>query len=422
MPEHSLDSTVPIFMADFPHAGTPRVLEFTGDPVAAADRDTAPTMAQSNEFYPKRYLPVAGSAPRFLIGLGFVLCMVWSAAGISASSWPGDSVTVKLRSGQKTTTGRLIEFNNFRALVLRRDGRMVEFRRQEIDEIKRVSGFTPYSSLKLQDHYRKVFGEQYEVTRTRHYVVVHPQGMRAHWADPLDELYNRFQYYFSVRGFTLRAPEFPMVVVVFNSRAEFNRVAGKDGVSSPNSYAGYYSPESNWVVTYRQATQHEQNWESNETLIHEALHQYAFNHGIHQRWAATPQWCAEGLAALFEARGVHHARQYRSPTDKLNPVYLRLLEQAVSEERIRGTLRQLVASDQVFQEDIALAYSLSWGLVFYLAETHPSQFNDYLQRIAQRERSAPYTSNDRLTEFAKAFGADFALLESHFQQFIEQLR
>jgi hypothetical protein len=332
------------------------------------------------------------------------------------------AVTVQLRSGSHTTLGRLIEYNRFQAILLRRDGRMVEFRRQDIDDIRPASGFVPYTSLQLQEHYRKLFGDGYEVSRTRHYVVVHPQGLKRQWADPLDELYHRFRYYFSVRGFSLATPEFPMVVVVLDSRSGFRKVAARDGLENPAAWAGYYSSESNWIVTCRDAGQPASHWEDNATLIHEALHQYAFNHGIHQRWAPTPQWCAEGLATMFEARGVNNARDNRQERDRLNRSCLRLLHHTMGGDRRSGLLRQAVASDRLFQEDTPLAYALSWGLVFYLAERYPAEFNAYLQRVALRDRRSAYTASDRLADFGEAFGGDFALLESHFRQFLQELR
>lgn len=333
----------------------------------------------------------------------------------------GSGFAVKVITKNKTVIGRLIEHNNYYVIILRRDGRLVEFRRNEIKKIQKVSSFSPYTSLKLQNHYQKMFGDRYEVTRTRFYVVVHPRGLRQQWAEPFDELYKRFQYYFSVRGYTLGQPEFPMVVVVFDSRGEFNQVASKDGVKNPNSYAGYYSSSSNWIVTYKNSSRNTTSWEDNETLIHEALHQYAFNHGIHQRWAPTPQWCAEGLASMFEAKGVNDARLYRGTADRLNPVYLQLLQKSIDDGKIDGQIKRLVSSDRLFQENIALSYSLSWGLAFYLAETQPSQFNSYLQRIAARDRSSNYTASDRIADFASAFGASFEMTEANFKRFIKEL-
>lgn len=351
-----------------------------------------------------------------------LIALVPSTNQCSAEEFAGQA-TFRVTSGGKSVLGRPIEFNAHQFIMVRRDGRMVQYRTADV-KVKQVSNyFTPYTPQKLQEHYRKLFGDRYEVTRTRHYVVVHPRGMRKQWADPFDELYNRFTYYFSVRNFTVRRAEFPMVVVVFNSKAEFNRVANKDGLGNPNSYAGYYSPTSNWIVTYRGASPNgDDQWEKNETLIHEALHQFAFNHGIHQRYAPTPKWCAEGLASMFEVRGVNNSRQYRSDRDRWNPAYIQMLQNIVEEDGFNGVLKSLVASDRLFQENIALSYATSWGLAFYLAETHPAEFNAFLQRTAQRSRLENYSSSDRIADFARSFGTDFTLLESHFARYIKNLK
>ena len=348
------------------------------------------------------------------------ISFVWGLNGNSPTFAEELNSTVKLKVGAKTTVGRLVEWNPQHATILRRDGRIVEFPRSEIYSVKPVSGFKPYSAVTLQDHYQRMFGDGYEVTRTRYYVIIHPPGTRADWADPLDQLYHRFQYYFNVRGFTIHPAEFPLIVVVFKTRGEFNRVAEKDGISSPESYAGYYSSESNWIVTYRD-THVSGSWEKNATLIHEALHQFAFNHGVHQRWSRTPQWCAEGLASMFEARGIHNARQFSGEKDKLNRVYLRRLKEVVQANQLSGKLKYLVASDRFFEEDIAVAYSLSWGLAFYLAETQPAEFDRYLQRISQRDRSSHFTASDRIADFATSFGTDFEMLDTHFGQFVKTL-
>ena len=64
------------------------------------------------------------------------------------------------------------------------------------------------------------------------------------------------------------------------------------------------------------------------------------------------------------------------------------------------------------------ASCLSWGLIWYLAETRQGQLNNYLQRIADRPRLEPYTAGDRMADFRKAFGIDFVMLQSHFIQYL----
>ncbi|MGI9516313.1 MAG: DUF1570 domain-containing protein [Pirellulaceae bacterium] len=348
------------------------------------------------------------------------------AGGVAVHEAPADElkpVTVRVTSGTKSVLGRPVEYTDSQFIMLRRDGRMILYNMGNVDEVDKVSSyFTPYSSLKLQEHYRKLFGDSYEVSRTAHYVVVHPRGMRQRWAEPFEQLYNRFTQYFSVRGYTLKRTEFPMVVVVFNTRDEFNRVADKDGLGNPNSYAGYYSPTSNWIVTCHEAGQQAGDWESNATLIHEALHQYAFNTGIHQRWAPTPKWCAEGLASMFEARGVNNSSRFTSASDRQHEYYVPYLRNVVEQNAYAGVLRSLVASDRLYDENMTLAYATSWGLAWYLSETRPLEFNQYLQRIAARDRLLPYNSSDRLADFARSFGTDFSLLESHFRDYVKQSR
>ncbi len=304
-------------------------------------------------------------------------------------------------------------------IMVRRDGRLLQFGSGEIESVDPVSTvFAPHSMLAVQEHLRKIFGNRYEVSRTARYVVVHPRGKRREWAEPFDALYNRFTHYFNVRGYSLKPPEFPLVVVVLGTREEFSLIARRDGVANPDSWAGYYSPESNWIVT-----RDEGNVSANDaTLVHEALHQFAFNCGVHQRWAATPKWCAEGLAAMFESRGVNNSGRYTSSRDRVNSYYSNVLKERVPPDRAGSLLETTVAADDLFDRDAELAYALSWGLVWYLAETRPADFNRYLQKVAVRPRLRAYSRGDRLADFHEAFGIEFTMLGSHFATYVRDAK
>lgn len=358
-----------------------------------------------------------GLAGRLLTGL-----LIGSGAGMAGPGSVSRAVdpprtTIRVVTDEGTVLGRPL-FSGERALILlRRDGRLLEYDVRQIRSAEEVSSrFVPHSSRKTQEHLRKIFGSSYEVTRTAHYVIVHPRGLRHQWADPFETMYHRFWHYFSVRGYTIQPPEFPLVVVVFGSQAEFNRVARRDGMSNPGGFAGYYSPTSNWVVT-----RHDTNAVTgNRTLIHEALHQFAFNTGIQQRWAATPLWCAEGLATMFEAPGVHDGRRHSRARDRLNPALAEVLRQRIADPAGADMLESLVESDHLFERDPEFGYALSWGLVWYLAETRPAQLNAYLQKIARRPRGEPYAAADRKAEFRQAFGIDFVMLHSHFVRYLAE--
>ena len=86
------------------------------------------------------------------------------------------------------------------------------------------------------------FDKRFEVSTTRHYLVVHPQGERDQWADRFEELYNRFEHYFRVRGFSLEEPQYPLVAVVFRDQAEYFRHAAASGTPMHPNTLGHYDP------------------------------------------------------------------------------------------------------------------------------------------------------------------------------------
>ncbi len=354
---------------------------------------------------------------------GFWLAGLATPAAIRAND-ELKPITLRVTVDGKSHVGRPVVWNPQQFVMLRRDGRMLQFNLGDVTDFARQSEyFIPYDASKIQRHLQKLF-KGHEVSRTAHYVVVHPPGQRSRWAEPFEQLYRRFSQYFHVRGFTQSRAEFPMVVVVLRSRSEFNAVAERSGVNSPNRYVGFYSPESNWVVTYQQsAGATGRRWDSDHlTLIHEALHQYAFNRGIHSRWAETPTWCAEGLASMFETRGINDSAKFRSARDRIHHAYLPQLHAIFSKPKSQGFLRQMIASDRMFSENIDVAYALAWGMSYYLAETRPGQFNRYLQRVADRPSLEAYDAKERLADFAKFFGQDYAGLESQWRQHMGTLK
>ena len=165
------------------------------------------------------------------------------------------------------------------------------------------------------------FGPGYEITGTGHYLVVHPRDQGDHWADRFEDLYHSFVHYFSVRGLHVSEPRFPLVAIVFHNQQEYQSYAARHVAPVGANVLGYYSPMTNRVCLFdsaggrggRAASQ-----QNIDTIIHEVTHQTAFNTGVHARFAGCPRWLAEGLAMLFEARGVHSSTQYPNQADRVN--------------------------------------------------------------------------------------------------------
>src|SRR5262249_36583873 len=159
--------------------------------------------------------------------------------------------------------------------------------------------------------------------------------------ETFEELYRSFHAYFSVRGFKLSEPEFPLVAIIFSDQASFARYAKGDQAAVSKTLKGYYLTTSNRIALFEDpATAGLQTAglelprslpermladvdggfpfpsaladgslhaagsieaTLKDTMIHEATHQVAFNTGLHSRIGESPKWIVEGLATVFEA-------------------------------------------------------------------------------------------------------------------------
>ena len=85
-------------------------------------------------------------------------------------------------------------------------------------------------------------------------------------------------------------------------------------------------------------------------------------------------------------------------------------------------LEDLISSDRLFSTDPAAAYAEAWSLSFYLVETQPRKYSEYLALVARRPIGQKYTAAKRLADFRSIFGADFRMLEARFLRFMSELR
>lgn len=309
--------------------------------------------------------------------------------------------------------------------LLGRDGRLWEFDpRGAADYHKTASRFLSYSPSELRAMLLRELGRDYEVTGTSHYLVAHPRGERDQWAGRFEELYRSFVHYFLVRGFKLSEPRFPLLGVVCRDREAFLRYSANQGAPAAPGVLGYYSPLSNRILVYDVAgADGSSDWRQNASIvIHEATHQTAFNTGIHSRFAPAPVWVAEGLATMFEAPGVHDSRFSTRRSDRVNQGRLRQFKQLVAAEHRPELLAELIASDGLFRTRPAAAYAEAWALTFYLAETQPRRYADYLARTAHRPPFESYTTQERTADFTAVFGKDWRMLEARFLRFMEEVK
>lgn len=321
--------------------------------------------------------------------------------------------------------GKPLHWSATQMVLLGRDGQLYEFNPQLArDAVKTGARFASYTASEMKISLEHEYGNQFEVSSTRHFVVVYPRAERDLWAGRFEELYNRFEHYFRVRGFELKDPLYPLVAVVFRNKDEFFRRAAASGTPAPPNTLGHYLPRSNRVFLFDVTADNSKvDWSENaSTIIHEATHQLAFNTGIHRRFAAQPRWLVEGLATMFEAKGVWNAFYDRTQADRVNRERLDGFHVYVAKRRQPGSMATLLTSDNLFQSDVDGAYAEAWALSFYLCETQPRLYAQFLERVGERPMFSDYSAVERLADFQAVFGSDPKMIETRFLRYMEDVK
>jgi hypothetical protein len=341
------------------------------------------------------------------------------------------------------------------------DGQLHGVMNDKVKKYRQVAPqFNVWSASVLRDQLRREFGKSYDVVGTRHYTVCAIGEKKARtYAETLEELYRSFHMYFSVRGFKMNEPEFPLVAVVFPEYGSFASYAQAEKVSVSQNLRGYYLNTSNRIALYEDAnglqSQNElpfdvpvrlgleggispftphltsdfraRPWEAIEatlkdTMIHEGTHQVAFNTGLHSRIGATPKWVVEGMATVFEAPGIRNSSANSGVKTRINRDRFIWFGNYSKSRRKPRSLESFLASDDAFKTDVLDAYSEAWAFSFFLIETRPRPYADYLRTIAARDPLLVYSAQDRVADFKQTVSKELPLLESEFLRFIAQIR
>jgi len=335
-----------------------------------------------------------------------------------------DAGVIEVVFSDRTVRGKLLAYDDRQLVLLQRDGRMHTIKLNADIQVRQLTqSFVPCSTAGLRQVLARQVPAGYEVTNTGHYVVIHPTGKSQQWALPFEQLYRKFTQYFHVRGFRLREPEFPLIVMVYASHGQFLQKANQQKLPHSDRLSGFYSPQTNHILTYDSGSGLYGDTNPDRlTLIHEALHQFAFNRGVHNRWSPTPRWLSEGIAVMFEARGVYDPQTHTRLVDRVHPIFAEQVDQLIADDRATGYLEQLVAADDAFSQDPQTSYALAWAATFYLAEKQPGDWNKYLRTIGQRESFRTYSAEQRLDDFARHFGTSFQNLEARINRFVAEQR
>ena len=354
-----------------------------------------------------------------------IAVMLWVGATTAASGAEAGRYTLALELNGAAIEGTPLFSSAREVQLLGRDGRLFVYAPDAARNSRQAAPtFRSYTAAEMRAQLARELGQTFDISGTGHYLVAHPKGQRDVWAARFEELYRSLVHYFSRRGIAVHEPEFPLVAIVWRNQQDFLRYSAQDGAPVSSNVLGYYSPRSNRITLFDTsggAGASGGGWQQNaDTIIHEATHQTAYNTGLHRRFAVSPRWLVEGLATMFEARGVWNSRDYLTQSDRFNAGRLQQFRKLPA-ARSKGALSELVAHDRVFDRDVNRAYAQAWALTFFLVETQSHRYSEYLKLTARRPAFSDYTAAERTKDFVGIFG-DLSLLEAHFLRFMDGLK
>lgn len=297
--------------------------------------------------------------------------------------------------------------------------------------------FIEFSEDELSKFLLTELGSEFTIHRTSHYVICSSANADyAQWCGKLlERLHLGFDKFWSDRIPDWNPPKRPLTAILFASREQFEAYLLTDTAGQATGAQGYYSVRSNRMLLYpidtdltgvggdpqdriqRDASRYPA---AISTVIHEAVHQLAFNYNLQTRYADNPVWFSEGLAMYFETPDLDTHIGWRS-IGKINPVRLDRYRSIAQDGPV--DLKSLIAVDDRFRDPQTAidAYAEAWALHFFLIRTQKERYLGYLNTLREKSQLKWDTPEQRVADFEAAFGP-LELLERSQRKYILKLR
>lgn len=361
-----------------------------------------------------------------------------------ALSLRADEVTIVKNGSNVELQGEiLIETQNDNGLLFQsRDGKLWLVEPGELKEKSpSEQEVVPFKKNELAKQLKEEFGEAFRIHEAGNFVIVYNTGLPyARWVAGLYRKLDRgFGNYWKRNKFKLDdRPEFPLPVIIFKNKAEYDRYMLKD-IGVVTSMLAYYSLESNRVVMYdltadtvkpganlnvrriNEVLDHPRALPMVATIIHEGTHQLMFNYGMQTRYADTPLWINEGLAAYFETPDLGADRGWRT-IGKVNFLRLSRFRQYVKDRPI-DALKKMMETDDGFRSEATLDnYAQAWAFNYFLLNRHKKEYVKYLVHMSNKPRLVSDEPESRISEFLEYFDLTLDELDAEFLRYIRKLQ
>lgn len=384
--------------------------------------------------------------PRVLFQASFQSFVVWGILAMAmVPALHADTLTLVVKGQERQLEGDILIEAQDKSLYFRENTGRIWFVKP--DQIKAKVDVEepckPISKKELGKRLLRELPEGFRVFETKHYVIAYQNEYAyARWLGGLYEgrLYRSFNLFWDKRKkFDLEKPIYPLVAIVFGSKAEYDRYKERE-LGPGQEMVAYYNVQNNRVAMYdltvgnlpagqklndrriEQVLQNPAAINMVATMIHEGTHQLLFNRGVQTRFADCPLWINEGLAMYFEAPDLTSQRGWQKPGLIFRQRLVRFVDFA--KRRPVNSLETLISEDdRLRDEDTALdAYAEAWALNHFLLNRRSDEYVDYLRHMSAKAPLEVDGAETRLKEFKKFFGDDLQELDKEFLNYISRMR
>lgn len=361
------------------------------------------------------------------------------------TTW-GDRVTFRGERGEQTVEGNVLgETAEGGLLVQSADGRHWEIEPEEL--IKREKQEAPvelHDREALAESLEREYSSGFNVLHTKNYLIVYSTSEK--FAEEAGRLFERIKSVFEnyIRrqaGFDPRPLKQPLIAVIHASRDEYVQAMTQEIGPYARNTAGVYFPGTNRMYMYDMFGGLDEKWvkyasavtkrtpddlalllatDNISTVIHEGVHQVAFNTGFHERGVRSPAWLTEGLATLLEVPEMDSKKRWAG-VGQINWDRANELREEWHNLPV-NSLEQLVRDDVVLRDPTLfhLGYSEAWALSYFLTKSRRKEYMDYVSRVNRRPIMEEYSPEDRLKDFRESFGETPEQMEGDFRRYVEK--
>ncbi len=355
----------------------------------------------------------------------------------------GDESTWKITIGEPQPAvreGRIVAEIPDSALLLEEpNGRLHQVPARQIQSREDArKPFVPLSSSELAADLLLQVPAGFEITETEHYVLC--SNSATEYVDfcgkLLEVVFDQYFRFMAEQKIEVTQPTRRLPIVIFAGTSEFQTFAARQHPEiSFADTPGYYSVTENQTLlldltgdrSIRSAVTIRRRLAEKPlqvaTVVHEAIHQLAFNSGLQVRMADNPLWLSEGLAMYFETTSSRSSLLWNRPglvNPRHQPAFMKLNEA----NQVSGTLNTLIESDSAFLNaaETPAAYAKAWALTHYLVREEKTGMQKFLHVLKQRKPMVGLTAEERTQEFLTAFGKMPDEMEHELVSYIRRQR